>query len=567
MPHGTIHYEAFFRRTKTSGWSLQGAFHDRDQAIHAVKELMSTGGAIGVRVYKETFKEDTGDFLSLKVFEDGDVKEKKVKGDDGPSLPCFKPDDLYSFHGKRTIARLLRDALTRWRITASELMHHAGHIERLELTGTVLQHAVQKAAVKHAGTTGEPVQQIVRQLNELVSRAIERVVLDQRNNRLPVIGPGGFGALCAKLVDSSTPDYLLNAAIARHIEGAKSWGEKLNCVIELMADLPGDGPARTLGLKTIDSLVGEMLEGNAALADLLGEQADLGAALLKMADLFLGRIAEDGEERPGVRALCREFSRGNLVNARAAIAHRALQEIKGVRRLRPDSLDEEVKLIRMLATRMVMGEGSLVTHEEIMEAFIARSKHLVMPATIDRYLEGLRRPEEKLDKLFTLEENVLGAGNKRELVSYLNGILSSPRTETYFIESAEPAASRLQTLAALYKRASRSGLQELNKRQVCEAIEALALKLDAKAAILEGVVRGATTPLEAAERLLQLVVAGGVPDGAMGELARNRVRDLMRMPAFRGVLAGAGKERVEAFSALLAKAGIEATGGKAQSAA
>lgn len=566
MASGSIHYEVFFRRGKAGGWELQGAYNTRDIAVAEAKNVLTENPAAGVRVFKETFKPEIGEYMTLKVFEDGDVSEPKGKkaAGGGTSLPCFKPDDLYSFHGKRTIARLLRDALTRWRITTTELLHHPGHIERLEMTATVLQHAVQKAAVKHAGATGEPVQEIVKQLNDLVSRAIAKVVLDNRNDKLPKIGKDGFGALCLKVAKTSTPAYFLNAAIAAHLQDTKSWGEKLSLVIGLVRELPEDEEARALGLQTVDSLVAEMLEGNAALGDLLGEQPDLGAALLKMADLFLGRL-DPKTEKPGVQLLLAEFERGNLVNARAAIAQRVLAEIRGVRRLRPDSLEEEVKLIRMLATRMAMGQGSLVSHEEIMDAFIARSKQLVMPSAVERYIEGLKKPEEKIGKIFQLEENVIGVANKRELISFIMGVLGSPRTETYFVDSNEPVPARMAVLAQLHKRARRSGFQTEAKAPIFERIEALAMILEQKNNFLDTVVRGAPSPLDAVERLTNAITGEVLPEGAPCEAARTRIRDLLRNPAFKTALSGQSPERLAAFSQTLARAGIE-TAGKADAA-
>jgi hypothetical protein len=411
------------------------------------------------------------------------------------------------------------------------------------------------------------VQQIVKQLNELVSRAIERVVLDERNGRLPRIGKESFGALCTRFAEVSGAEYYLNSAIAWHIESAASWSAKLDTVIGLLNDLPGDGPARGIGLKVVDSLVADMLEGGAALGDLLGEQRDLGAALLKMADLFLGRATLDADERPGVVALGQEFGKGNLVSARAAIAQRVLTEIKGARRLSPDSLDEEVKMIRMLATRMAMGEGKLASQEEILDAFTARSKQLIMPGTVERYLEGQHSPESKLEKLYTLEENVIGIANKRELAGFILGILGHPRSEAYFVESAEAPGPRLQILSDLIKRNKRAGLQDIEKRQIAERIDQIALQIERKSALFDGLIRTMPDPVQAVGRLLGLVVGGSLPEGALTELARERARDLMKRPAFKAALKAAEPPRLEALGQLIAQAGLDAASNKPADAA
>ena len=45
-------------------------------------------------------------------------------------------------------------------------------LEKLEATGTLYQHAIQKIAVAQAASTTTPVQQIIKSLNELTTQAL-----------------------------------------------------------------------------------------------------------------------------------------------------------------------------------------------------------------------------------------------------------------------------------------------------------------------------------------------------------------------------------------------------------
>ena len=58
-------------------------------------------------------------------------------------------------------------------------------LEKLEATGTLYQHAIQKVAVAQAASTTTPVQQIVKSLNELTTQAFHRVYRDQRKGLFP----------------------------------------------------------------------------------------------------------------------------------------------------------------------------------------------------------------------------------------------------------------------------------------------------------------------------------------------------------------------------------------------
>ena len=68
-------------------------------------------------------------------------------------------------------------------------------------------------------------------------------------------------------------------------------------------------------LNAVDGLVSEMLAVAAALADLLGQNKNLGEALYGLAELFLGANTSDkGSE--GLHELARYFAKDDLPEAR-----------------------------------------------------------------------------------------------------------------------------------------------------------------------------------------------------------------------------------------------------------
>src|SRR5215467_5883879 len=103
-----IHYELFRQYGKGGGWSLVEANPNRDAAVARAKELLAEGQATAVRVVKETYHPESGDYVSLTVFEDGKIayqkSNKKIEDIESP-VPCFKPDDLYSYHARMTMVR------------------------------------------------------------------------------------------------------------------------------------------------------------------------------------------------------------------------------------------------------------------------------------------------------------------------------------------------------------------------------------------------------------------------------------------------------------------------------
>src|SRR5665213_129701 len=196
-----IHYEVFRRIGAKGGWTMHEIVGSRDAAITLAQLLMTENKATGVKVVKETYNDDTGDFLTLKIFEDGHNRMKIAPAEeDAPhALPCFKPDDLYSYHARQTMSRLLPEFLARNTITITELIHRADMLEKLEATGTLYQHAIQKVAVAQAASTTTGVQQIVKSLNELTTQAFNRVYRDQRKGLFPAPSADQFGELAQTL--------------------------------------------------------------------------------------------------------------------------------------------------------------------------------------------------------------------------------------------------------------------------------------------------------------------------------------------------------------------------------
>jgi len=113
-----IHYE-IYARFGGGDYALLEAMTDRAKALKLAEETLKEGHAAAVKVMKETFDDATGEFATLKIFEDGKIvktvkKPSKLDDEDAaPPLPCFKPDDLYSVHARATMARMLSDALAR----------------------------------------------------------------------------------------------------------------------------------------------------------------------------------------------------------------------------------------------------------------------------------------------------------------------------------------------------------------------------------------------------------------------------------------------------------------------
>lgn len=568
-----IHFEIFTRQGSKGGWSLHDVAMYREAALEIAEGLMKDGHATGVKVHKETYSADTGDYLSLKIFEDGhnSVKTKPAAEDLPHALPCFEPDDLYSCHSRATIARLLCDYLTRNKLTVTELIHRADALGKFEATGTLFQHAIQKVAVAQAANTGTPVQQIIKNLNELVTNAIHRVYRDARRGAFPKLTAGRFASEAEKLASNPDGAYLLNGAIARHLAPLKTWEEKVLQLVDLLHEAKDDTPGAVLLAECLDTIIAEILHGSAALHELIGEHENLGEALVSLVHLFLGRALPEASAHAGLLALTGLFAQDRLPTARTTVANRILAEIKSVRRLCPGSLVVEFAMLRKIANKLVLGQGKYLSREDIAAAFALRSRRFVTHERIHEYINDAPSPDEKLARLLLVEENIVGVENKRHLASFILPVVTSAAFENHFLHSKAPLLARLQKIAQLQASILKSGFQENQKRELADVLDRIANDTEARAKLLDSIEAKTVGHVEKAIAILRLCAGGLLTEGRLSTRARELALSHLRQPGFlTGYAAQSGQANatppdpqaaISELMQMLQKAGITAETG------
>ncbi len=158
--------------------------------------------------------------------------------------------------------------------------------------------------------------------------------------------------------------------------------------------------------------------------------------------------------------LTQHFAADSLPAARTAIANRIMAELKSIKRLSGDMLLEEIAVMRRIANKLVLGQGKYLSHEDLIAAFTMRSRRLVTYEGLARFLDPIAAPDEKIEKLLTIEESIIGAENKRQLANVIPPLITAASFTNHFQDPATPVLARLQRIAELQARVLRSGLQD-----------------------------------------------------------------------------------------------------------
>ena len=562
MSSGKVHYEIYIKPPKGK-WQFVGAMESRDKALKQANELV--GGGTSVQVMKETLAED-GNYLTVRIFQEGEKSNPRPnpgKTDAVEALPCFKPQDLYSYEARKTIVRLLQDSLNRWKITSLELLHSPANLERLESTGTVLQAAVQKMAIAQSqageGTVGER----VKTLHRLVSDAMVMVYVDRKKNRLPTLENKTIAELAAQLANDPRRDYLFNVAITAHLQACTDWDGKLENILELIKDIPADdGELRDYCLKIIDGYVSEIMSASSAIKDVIGAQEDLGGAMTHMIELASGALKEENMASPGIAALNQHFGAGALPDARTAIIRRVLKELEGPKKLTQESLGKEVKFLRRLASKVAMACGNLIPSDEVLSAFRIRSERLIAPNTLDTYLDEAENPADKVERLLYISDNIVGDANKRKLTGILLAMLEAPLFNQFFTSPDVAVSKRLTLLHELQNKVLQSELDDVRKQLISERLDTLCFGIVESSKIFDRIGGAQGDQLGKCLSMLKLAASNMLTRGKTRDNAQRLALSYIREPGvlnkYMGDRAGPdGAAKIEELRALLREAGVD----------
>lgn len=534
MAAAKVHYEVFVKKHRKAGWALAEARPEREDAIEFARKLLEATPTGSVRVSKERFDESARAFRSFTVWEEGAERfeAEEEKTGDG-TLPCLSPDDLTNPSARDTMSRVLNEWFVRKQVTPMELMHSPEQAEDLESGGTELQHAIQKVAVASARDGDSTVHAYVKQLHELSQKAFDRIYKDGKSGRLPKFSKyRTYASLVEDFAGEKSP-YKIRAALADRLSDERGFGKKLGVLMEFSGELPEQEKARQIGCEQLDVFISEILNFDSGLMALIGSGPELGDEVQRLSDMFVGDAdAESLATVPAdARTLTRLMKSGDLPACRTMIAGTLLERLQRPRRMRPGDVLEEVRLARKLAQQLVMAQGPDLSVDALQDAFSKRSARLLTPETIGDYLEDCSNPDEEIGKLLALEENIVGAQNKKKLAGYIRAALGNHRTEGWFVSGEGRAIDRLHRLTGFQARALKGNYPEEDKAGLSSAFDALGEKILERSGLLDSIANSDQPVLDRAAALLKLVTCQAIPAGKCAAAAQQKAIRLIRSEA------------------------------------
>ncbi|ESQ84747.1 hypothetical protein AEAC466_06740 [Asticcacaulis sp. AC466] len=551
MSHHPVHYELFSRRTPQASWVLEMASETRNLVMEAAEDMLK-GGRSAVRVSKEIYDQDSGEFRSLTVFEKGiTAPPKKLKLAPDTDTICTSPQDLYTPLAREKISRLLEDWLNKQQVTPFELLHRPDLAEKLEASGSDLLHVVQKLSVPESHETGQDLHNLMRRWTALFDKACTRLIQDGRKNLFPAASPETAVPLAGRLQAHPERAYVLGGAIAAALKPHQRPAAKLELLLRF-AQAFADEETCGWALLVIEGPIVEIFASRATLNDVLGQETDLGDSMAVMTRMAAGRevaciadidprVARLMPPLDGVLGGYHDLIRdGHLPHLATNISRRLMQELKGPRRLKPGNPDGEIETLRVLALCMTAAGRDEAQREDIKDAFAERSKKLVSADFVDSLLQTATSPADEADKLIWLCENMVGAANKRQAARWLTQTVGAAKFERYMRESGQgntrSPAQRLLALAQMQDRVRAAALIDQDGQEISLKLGQIGDRIAGEIKLLAHVVRGNASPMQKLSMLLSFASGRSAPLGPLSDQAKAEVMRMLRDPQIRSGL-------------------------------
>ncbi|MBF0327096.1 MAG: hypothetical protein HQL42_18770 [Alphaproteobacteria bacterium] len=517
-------------------WVVTQFMADEGQAKAFAESLLQKGNHAAVRVVKDWQRLDGSHSETVVLEKTGEVKNQ------GPDLAlgaisdapiCRGLGDFYLPEARQTIGRLVRKYLDELQVTPSELLHSGAELKRFGDKGNLLFSAIDRVATLQAAAAGEE----SKARRDFLSKAWDDILARARAfaaKKPPLCKT--FAEIMAEVAKGGEhAGYATQSLMAVRLLDVRSYQAKIDILLAWAAE-----PQAATALEFIDLFIADTLLSAQLIQDLLGYQANLGAALTQLCDLAEGK-ASPAKFAPEATfsALNALFAKGSLPQSKAVLLARVMRELGGANPLSRNEPKQETEVFTRLAHRLV-GHRCVLAQGAAAEALLHRvtriHAHLgtvTASQAIDLMLRLLSDKVLKVQYLLALAQSNLAQGMADALAELIIARVSETEHIDKWVPLRLPPPERMAALAGL--NAALVACQILAP----EARAELGGKVDdvlATYLLAEEVIEKIDKPDDPlamrAIRLIKFCGSGVLIEGRSLNLARARVIEHLKQPQF-----------------------------------
>lgn len=557
MSEPQIHFE--IHGLRANSWAIQKVCDDKATAVDAAKGLYRDLDLRAIKVLKVSFDESDPNFKDKEIYYDGErVSLSSAALQDLIEPICQKAEDMYLPDARRAISRLLEKPLGGWRITPLELLYHQGNLQKLNDTGQILQGAVQKAAISQIQKTGQKVNERVLELYAITNSILQNLKITTKEEEIPVIEDDDLIAALNAAKENENWRRIFLMSMARHFYDIKTLDEKFEKIVEYLQYY--DEPEL---LEMLDRYLSDFLSSRDRLQLILGEEDNLGDALLSLVDFVRGAKVPSPNMHPGAQRINMLLRDKKLPEVRATLAIRVRDTLMGNKSFAKSDPLKSMSYHKRLLTRLHISDGEYIGGPDAVEALQTRCERMTGSTTIAAFLGDVEHPIERIERLLLVNEGMIGAVNKRTIANYILPILENPTNVQFLIKEDVPSAVTFGRLKKLQNSIQKSGFQNYFSDKILTNLDMVGMEILTHRSVLESLKRDSGGLIQLGLNLLQLISADSLPGPTVVKTFRDFAKKIIVSEEFMKILEDKSSELgptqtdfFRQFYALLEKTGI-----------
>ena len=446
-------YEVFVGEGKR--WIYDSTHRTRSAALEVAEELLEAANHDGVRVVAENERTGEDEIIFEESIDRDDRVIKLNPVEDAPL--CAELIDFYRFAARRTAGRLLRNYLDDQGVTALEMIYNPAQLLMFERNDKLFAPAIQRIGAIQAKATGEQpakrTEALFKTFDIIKERAKTSADAEKYSALLKAKGLDSLIEGAEQWEKEENREFVIRGALASHIMSSGGGDGKLQLLIGLSRDDPGPEAVAYL-----DEITAEILDGPAAVMEVLGGQPDSATATRKLINLSCGRCQPPKKPISCIVELNDMIARLDLPLTRQVLLERVENEIGGIRPLTREgkTVDREAfaALVRELAADDGLMGGPGMGAAVIGRARITLTKgesDLSVEQAIDHLLDLLPNRAVRLGFLLDLAASALAGKDGEVILQALDRISQ----QLSFLASLMPDAEGPEKVALVVEKLKR----------------------------------------------------------------------------------------------------------------
>ena len=533
-------------------WQIDATVTKKAEAEEVANQMLSEPGVTGVRIVldnvliaKSIDQLEDEDIIFEKLKEAG--QEKIFINDIDEAPDCSVAQDLLLTPSRKAINRLFRRYLDKNNITAIEALHNSKELKRVMDADALVPSAIAKVSKLQA----DPELGNVNERRDTLFEFVQAITEDARKAEekpLPKIDSTNFDQSVATIDGMSQGDdfeHLLNAAITKQLIDIRDWWGKLVQSIEL-----GEAAQDSRGLAAIDRFIADILMNNSVIQDLLGDQTDLGSAIIKMLDLSSGSLElgniedmQSGSIEETKAKLNQLLGSSALLESSQILTERVSQQIGGSAALSKTGEEGERERFDAILDRLVISDG-VKGGGELAQAILERQTRIInkggltgLKEAVTTLVSRLSSPARKIAFLLSLGESKKGIEQLGEYIAaQIDHLFLEPTSLNSMVITNLPPNQKMQQVTASFHQIEKSDLEADKKQQIMTKLDDLLFTYIEESKIIEKI-DNAQRPMHLrALMLVGMCQEEMLPKGRASEIPRNIIAAHIKDPDFNNQL-------------------------------